>query len=77
MAKNELDWIKARALEGLDWKAIKARLRLSKETMDKLEQEGTRGPIPPCMYMPYGDVRKAQYRLKIQDSRKSQDPTVS
>lgn len=36
MAKNELDWIKARALEGMDWKAIKARLRVSKETMDKV-----------------------------------------
>ncbi|KAG0365627.1 hypothetical protein BGX24_004036 [Mortierella sp. AD032] len=77
MGHNELLWIKARTAEGLDWKAIKSRLRLDKKTLDKLEEEQTRGPMPPCMYMTQGDVQTAAYRIKTQDSRLALDPSLS
>ena len=36
MGHNEISWIKARVVEGLDWKAIRARLRLDSKTLAKV-----------------------------------------
>ncbi|KAK3804607.1 MAG: hypothetical protein JOS17DRAFT_94558 [Linnemannia elongata] len=75
--KNELEWTKAKIASGQDWKAVRSQLRLSKEALDLLEDQKGQGPIPPCLYRLYDDVRTVAYRQKTQGSRKSQDVAVS
>ncbi|OAQ33601.1 hypothetical protein K457DRAFT_28823 [Linnemannia elongata AG-77] len=55
-----------------------ASIRMKKIVLEnKLEDERTRGPMPPCIYMTQGDVRTAAYRIKTHDSRLALDPTLS
>ncbi|KAG0268852.1 hypothetical protein BGZ96_006630, partial [Linnemannia gamsii] len=42
-----------------------------------LEDQKGQGPIPPCLYMLYDDVRTVAYRQKTQGSQKSHDVGVS
>ncbi|KAF8924569.1 hypothetical protein BGZ47_003923, partial [Haplosporangium gracile] len=54
-----------------------AKIRLRKILLrDLLEEQKTRGPMTPCLYMHYGDVRTA-YRHKIADSRKHNDAAAN
>lgn len=73
----ELEWIKKMAADGLDWKSIKARLRLDNWTLRQLEDQETLDTLPPCLYMLYDDVRTVVYRNRTQISRKAISPSYS
>ncbi|KAF9913469.1 hypothetical protein FBU30_003316, partial [Linnemannia zychae] len=73
----ELEWVKKMATEGLDWKSIKARLRLDSWSLRQLEDHDVQDALPPCLHMLYDDVRKVVYRNRTKLSRKALSPAYS
>ncbi|KAK3805237.1 MAG: hypothetical protein JOS17DRAFT_768795 [Linnemannia elongata] len=73
----ELEWVKKMAADGLDWKSIKARLRLDNWSLRQLEDQESLDALPPCLYMLYDDVRTVVYRNRTQLSRKAVSPSYS
>ncbi|KAF9536306.1 hypothetical protein EC957_011626, partial [Mortierella hygrophila] len=73
----ELEWVKKMAADGLDWKSIKAWLRLDNWSLRQLEDQESLHTLPPCLYMLYDDVRTVVYRNRTQLSRKAVSPSYS
>ncbi|KAG0021715.1 hypothetical protein BGZ81_008815, partial [Podila clonocystis] len=55
MGRNELLWIKLMVAEGLDWKLIRARLRLDKNSLQKIMHDNDKVKS----LRPHPDTKKA------------------
>ncbi|KAI8601365.1 hypothetical protein EDD21DRAFT_289906, partial [Dissophora ornata] len=75
LSTNEIEWIKSKVEEGLDWKGIKKKLRPSEELLQSLERDET--AAPPGMLITYNDVRGAIYRQRKKVYQKASDITDS